>query len=49
MGKIDQTLFLLWQGIDILNVQVYVEDIIFGGPSHYLVASFVEDMTGNSR
>jgi hypothetical protein len=29
MGKVDKTLFLLRQGIDILIVQVYVDDIIF--------------------
>jgi hypothetical protein len=31
MGKVDQTLFLLWQGRDILIVQVYVNDIVYGG------------------
>jgi hypothetical protein len=31
MGKVDQTMFLLRQGIDILIVQVYMDDIIFGG------------------
>jgi hypothetical protein len=30
MGKVDQTLFLLEQGMDILIVQMYVDDIIFG-------------------
>jgi hypothetical protein len=29
MGKVDQTLFLLRQGRDILIVQVYVDDIAF--------------------
>jgi hypothetical protein len=38
-------LFLLRQGIDILIVQVYVDDIIFGGSSHSLVAWFPEDMS----
>jgi hypothetical protein len=28
MGKVDQTLFLLRQGRDILIVQVYVDDIV---------------------
>jgi hypothetical protein len=45
MGKVDQTLFLLRQGRDILIVQVYVDDIIFGGSSNSLVARFVEDMS----
>jgi hypothetical protein len=30
MGKVNQTLFLLRQGRDILIVQVYVDDIVFG-------------------
>jgi hypothetical protein len=45
MGKVDQTLFLLRQGRDILIVQVYVDDIVFGGSSNFLVARFVEDMS----
>jgi hypothetical protein len=45
MGKVDKTLFLLRQGDDILIVQVYVDDIVFGGSSHSLVARFVEDMS----
>jgi hypothetical protein len=31
MGKVDQTLFLLRQGKDILIVQAYMDDIAFGG------------------
>jgi hypothetical protein len=45
MGKVDQTLFLLRQGKDILIVQVYVDDIVFGGTSNSLVARFAEDMS----
>jgi hypothetical protein len=45
MGKVDKTLFLLKQGDDILIVQVYVDDIVFGGSSHSLVARFAEDMS----
>jgi hypothetical protein len=45
MGKVDQTWFLLMQGRDILIVQVYVDDIVFGGSSNSLVARFVEDMS----
>jgi hypothetical protein len=45
MGKVDQTLFLLKQGRDILIVQVYVDDIIFGGSSNSLVTRFADDMS----
>jgi hypothetical protein len=45
MGKVDQTLFLLRQGKDILIVQVYVDDIVFGGASNSLVAKFAEDLS----
>jgi hypothetical protein len=45
MGKVDQTLFLLRQGRDILIVQVYVYNIVFGGLSNSLVARFAEDMS----
>jgi hypothetical protein len=38
-------LFLLRQGRDILIVQVYVDDIVFGGSSNSLVAMFAEDMS----
>jgi hypothetical protein len=47
MGKVDQTLFLLRQGRDILIVQVYVDDIVFGGLSNSLVARFAEDMSSS--
>jgi hypothetical protein len=45
MEKVDQTLFLLRQGRDILIVQVYVDDIVFRGSSNSLVARFAEDMS----
>jgi hypothetical protein len=45
MGKVDKTLFLLKQGDDILIVQVYVDDIVYGSSSHSWVARFVEDMS----
>jgi hypothetical protein len=45
MGKVDQTLFLLRKGRDILIVQVYVDDIVFGGSSNSLVARFAKDMS----
>jgi hypothetical protein len=45
MGKVDNTLFLLSKGDDILIVHVYVDATIFGGFSHSLVVSFAEDMS----
>jgi hypothetical protein len=45
MDKVDKTLFLLRQGDDILIVQVYVDDIVFGGSSHFLVVRFAKDMS----
>jgi hypothetical protein len=44
MGKVDKTLFLLRQDDDILIVQVYMDDIVFGDSSHSLVAMFAEDI-----
>jgi hypothetical protein len=37
MGKVDKTHFVLRRGDDILIVLVYVDDIVFGSSSHYLV------------
>jgi hypothetical protein len=45
MGLVDKTLFLLKQGNDTLLVQIYVDDIIFGSPSHALVAKFTDLMS----
>ena len=45
MGSVDKTLFLLRHGNDVLIVQIYVDDIIFGGSSHVLVSKFAEDMS----
>ena len=45
MGSVDKTLFLLKQGTDILLVQIYVDDIIFGVSSHALVAKFLDTMS----
>nr|GEW20863.1 putative ribonuclease H-like domain-containing protein [Tanacetum cinerariifolium] len=39
-GKIDQTLFIKKQKDDILLVQVYVDDIIFGSTNKYLYKAF---------
>jgi hypothetical protein len=45
MGSVDKTLFLLKEGTDTLLVQIYVDDIIFCGSSHALVAMFFETMS----
>ncbi|WVZ70690.1 hypothetical protein U9M48_019333 [Paspalum notatum var. saurae] len=45
MGSVDKTLFLLSRGHDTLIVQIYVDDIIFGGSSHALLSSFAEQMS----
>jgi hypothetical protein len=39
MGSVDKTFFTLKHGNDFLLVQIYVDDIIFGGSSHVLVSS----------
>jgi hypothetical protein len=40
MGSVDKTLITLNHGTDFLLVQIYVNDIIFGGSSHTLVSRF---------
>jgi hypothetical protein len=45
MGRVDQTLFLFRQGRDIMIVQVYLDDIVFGSSSNSLVARFADDMS----
>jgi hypothetical protein len=40
MGTVNKTLFTLNCGTDFLLVQIYVDDIIFGGSSHTLVYRF---------
>ncbi|WVZ76623.1 hypothetical protein U9M48_024580 [Paspalum notatum var. saurae] len=45
MDSVDKTLFLLSRGGDTQIVQIYVDDIIFGGSSHALVSSFAEQMS----
>jgi hypothetical protein len=40
MGSVDKTLFTLKPRNDFLLVQIYIDDIIFGGSSHVLVSSF---------
>jgi hypothetical protein len=44
MGTVDKTLFTLSHVTDFLLVQIYVDDIIFGGSSHTLVFRFQEMM-----
>jgi hypothetical protein len=44
MESVDKTLFTLNHGNSFLLVQIYVDDIIFGGSSHVLVSSFQEMM-----
>jgi hypothetical protein len=44
MGSLDKTLFTLNHGTDFLLVQIYVDDIIFGGSSHTLMFRFQEMM-----
>jgi hypothetical protein len=40
MGDVDKPLFLLKHNNDTLLVQIYVDDIIFGGSSNALVSRF---------
>jgi hypothetical protein len=44
MESVDKTLFTLKHGPYFLLVQIYVDDIIFGGSSHSLMSSFQEMM-----
>jgi hypothetical protein len=44
MGSVDKTLFTLNHVTDFLLVQIYVDDIIFGGSSHTLVSRFQKIM-----
>jgi hypothetical protein len=44
MMSVDKTLFTLKYDNNFLLVQIYVDDIIFGGSSHVLVSSFQEMM-----
>jgi hypothetical protein len=48
MGILDKTLFTLDHDNAFLLVQIYVDDIIFGGSSHVLVSSFQEMMEESS-
>ena len=45
MGKADKTLFVKHQMNDLIVVQVYVDDIIFGSTNHLLVEEFASLMS----
>uniref|UniRef100_A0A8R7UGR0 Reverse transcriptase Ty1/copia-type domain-containing protein n=2 Tax=Triticum urartu TaxID=4572 RepID=A0A8R7UGR0_TRIUA len=45
MGEADKTLFTLRHHNELLLVQIYVDDIIFGGSSNALCAKFSKDMS----
>ena len=45
-GKIDKTLFLKSNGTDILVVQIYVDDILFGATNESLCKYFADLMSG---
>jgi hypothetical protein len=49
MRSVDKTLFTLNHVTDFLLVQIYVDDIIFGGSCHSLVSSFQEMMEKSFR
>jgi hypothetical protein len=44
MGSVDKTIFTLNYDTDFLLVQIYVDDIIFGGSSHTLLSRFQDMM-----
>ena len=44
-GSVDKTLFFIEREKDIIIVQIYVDDIIFGSTSQTMVDEFVEKMT----
>ena len=45
IGSADKTLFIIRHGNDFLLVQIFVDDIIFCGSFHALVAKFAETMS----
>ena len=45
MGKVDKTLFIKHLNNDILVVQIYVDDIIFGATKHFLCEEFASSMS----
>ena len=45
MGKADKTLFVKHQGKDLILVQIYVDDIIFGSTNNLLCDEFAKSMS----
>ena len=43
-GSVDRTLFILEKEKEMLVMQIYVDDIIFGGTKEHLVKEFVQTM-----
>jgi hypothetical protein len=48
-GKVDNTLFIKQKHNDILLVQIYVDDIIFGATNENLRKDFATSMQGESE
>ena len=45
MGKVDKTLFIKHLNNDLVVVQIYVDDIIFGATKHFLCEEFASSMS----
>ena len=45
MGKVDKTLFVKHQNKDLILVQIYVDDIIFGSTNTSLCGEFAKSMS----
>ena len=45
MGKVDKTLFVKHQNKDLIVVQIYVDDIIFGSTNNLLCDEFAKSMS----
>ena len=48
-GKIDKKLFIKTKGKDILAVQVYVDDILFGATNDFCARNFLRLCARNSK
>ena len=48
-GKVDKTLFIKKAGTDIILVQIYVDDIVFGSFNVKLCEDFVKEMHGEFK
>jgi hypothetical protein len=49
IGSVHKTIFTLKHGNDFLLVQIYMDDVIFGGSSDVLVSYFQERWRKSSR